>query len=321
MFIKKTTCFGAIASVAMLLAAPALSKTWSITPRAAPRVSIRHFDTAGTTFDAAGRTVYNRLVEFKHNSTETEPGLAEGWDVSEDGTVYTFHLRKGVKFQTTDFFIPTRDFNADDVIFSFDRQAKKKGTWFDYSNGSWEYFNAMSMLDLIKKIEKFDDYTVKFILTRPKAPMIANLAMDFASIMSKEYADKLEADGTPELLNQQPLGTGPFQFVAYQKDAVIRYKANPDYWKGKEPLDNLVFAITPNASVRYEKLKAGECQIMPYPNPAYIEVMKVDTSINHLMEKAVLNVGYMAYNTQMPSFDNPKVRKALNMAMNKHGHH
>ncbi|MEI2386629.1 ABC transporter substrate-binding protein [Breoghania sp. JC706] len=316
MFMKKTMRLGAIASVAMLLAAPAVAKTLVYCSEGSPEGFDPALYTAGTTFDASGRAVYNRLVEFKHGSTETEPGLAESWEISEDGTVYTFHLRKGVKFQTTDFFTPTREFNADDVIFSFERQAAKEGTWFDYSNGSWEYFNGMSMPDLIKSIEKVDDYTVKFVLTRPEAPMIANLAMDFASIMSKEYADKLVADGTPELLNQQPLGTGPFQFVAYQKDAVIRYKANPDYWKGKEKIDDLVFAITPDASVRYEKLKAGECHIMPYPNPADLEAMRADTSIN-LMEKAGLNIGYMAYNTQMPPFDNPKVRKALNMAMNK----
>ncbi|WP_319774933.1 ABC transporter substrate-binding protein [Breoghania sp.] len=308
--------FGAVASVAMLLAAPAMAKTLVYCSEGSPEGFDPALYTAGTTFDASGRAVYNRLVEFKHGGTEIEPGLAESWDISPDGKEYTFHLRKGVKFQTTDFFTPTREMNADDVIFSFERQAATKGTWFDYSNGSWEYFNGMSMPDLIEKIEKVDDHTVKFVLNRPEAPMLANLAMDFASIVSKEYADKLEAEGKPEMLNQVPLGTGPFQYVAYQKDAVIRYKANPDYWKGKEAIDNLIFAITPDASVRYEKLKAGECQIMAYPNPADLEAMKADESIN-LMEKAGLNVGYMAYNTQMPPFDNPKVRKALNMAINK----
>ncbi len=316
MLLKKTMRFGAVASVAMLLAAPAMAKTLVYCSEGSPEGFDPALYTAGTTFDASGRAVYNRLVEFKHGGTEIEPGLAESWDISPDGKEYTFHLRKGVKFQTTDFFTPTREMNADDVIFSFERQAATKGTWFDYSNGSWEYFNGMSMPDLIEKIEKVDDHTVKFVLNRPEAPMLANLAMDFASIVSKEYADKLEAEGKPEMLNQVPLGTGPFQYVAYQKDAVIRYKANPDYWKGKEAIDNLIFAITPDASVRYEKLKAGECQIMAYPNPADLEAMKADESIN-LMEKAGLNVGYMAYNTQMPPFDNPKVRKALNMAINK----
>jgi dipeptide transport system substrate-binding protein len=221
-----------------------------------------------------------------------------------------------VKFHSSDKFTPTRDFNADDVIFSFERQWKEDNPYNKVSGGTWEYFNGMSMQDLLKSIEKVDDYTVKFVLNRPEAPMIANLAMDFASIQSKEYADAMLAAGTPEMLNQEPIGTGPWSFVAYQKDAVIRYKANPDYWEGKPAIDDLVFAITPDASVRYQKMKANECQIMPYPNPADIEAMKADPDIN-MLEQEGLNVGYLAYNTKQAPFDNPKVRKALNMAMDK----
>ena len=91
---------------------------------------------------------------------------------------------------------------------------------------------------------------MKFTLTAPQAPFIANSRMDFASIMSAEYADQMMEAGTPEKLDLEPVGTGPFQLVAYQKDAVIRYKANADYWAARRALDNLVFAITPDASVR-----------------------------------------------------------------------
>jgi dipeptide transport system substrate-binding protein len=104
--------------------------------------------------------------------------------------------------------------------------------------------------------------------------------------------------------------------VAYRKDAMIRYKAHPTYWAGKAKIDDLVFAITPDASVRYQKLKAGECHVMPYPNPADLKAMATDKDIN-LMQQEGLNVGYLAYNTMMAPFDNPKVRKALNMAINK----
>jgi len=273
--------------------------------------------TAGTTFDASSKPVYNRLVEFERGTTKVIPGLAESWTVSDDGLEYTFKLRPGVKFHTTDFFTPTRDFNADDVIFSFERQMDKDSPWYQYTPGiSWEYFNAMSMPDLIKDIVKVDDMTVKFVLTRPEAPMMANLAMDFASIMSKEYADKLAADGHKEMLNQQPVGTGPFQFVAYQKDAVIRYHANPDYWGGKQPIDDLIFAITTDASVRQQKLLAGECQVMPFPNPADIASLKSNANLT-VMEQEGLNIGYFGYNTQQPPFDKREVRKALNMAINK----
>lgn len=273
--------------------------------------------TGGDTFDAAAHPVYNRLVEFERGSTNVEPGLAEKWDVSDDGLEYTFHLRKGVKFQTTDFFTPTREFNADDVIFSFDRQSNKENPWHEYTAGiSYEYFNSMDMGVLIKEVVKVDDNTVKFVLTRPEAPFIANLAMSFASIMSKEYADQLEAEGKKENLNQFPVGTGPFTFVAYQKDAVIRYKANPDYWDGKQAIDNLVFAITTDASVRAQKLKAGECHVMSYPAPADIKGLQADKNLK-VDEQAGLNVAYLAYNTQVAPFDKPEVRKALNQAVNK----
>jgi dipeptide transport system substrate-binding protein len=273
--------------------------------------------TAGTTFDAASRTVYSRLVEFEHGETSLIPGLAESWEVSDDALEYTFKLRPGVKFQTTDYFTPTRDFNADDVVFSFERQWKSDNPYYAYQEGiSYEYFNGMSFPDLLKTVEKVDDLTVKFTLNRQDAAFLADLGMDFASIISKEYADQLEAAGTMSDLNQKPVGTGPFTFVDYQQDAVIRYKAFEDFYGGKQPIDDLIFAITTDAAVRAQKLKAGECHIMPYPNPADIADLQADPNLT-VGEQEGLNVGYLAYNTQVAPFDQVEVRKALNMAINK----
>jgi dipeptide transport system substrate-binding protein len=273
--------------------------------------------TSGTTFDASSRPIYNRLVQFTKGASTTEPGLAESYDVSEDGLEYTFHLRQGVKFHTTDYFTPTRDFNADDVLFSFERQWKSDHPWNAYTAGiSWEYFNSMSMGDLLASIEKVDDYTVKFTLTRPEAPFIANMAMDFASILSAEYADQLAASGSMDMLNQQPIGTGPFQFVNYQQDAAIRFASFDDYWGGVEAIDDLVFAITTDPAVRLQKLQAGECHVMPYPNPADLETIRNDPSLQ-MMEQEGLNIGYLAYNTTQAPFDDVRVRKALNMAVDK----
>lgn len=307
---------------AVLLAATVLSgASWSKTLIYCSEGSPEGFDpglyTGGTTSDASARTVYNRLVEFKHGSTEVEPGLAESWTISGDGREYTFKLRKSVKFQTTDFFAPTRDLNADDVLFSFGRQLHKDNHWNSYvAGGSWMSSDGMGFPDLIKSIDKVDDLTVKFTLNRPEAPFIADLAMDFSSILSKEYADKLQALGKMDDMNQKPLGTGPFTFVDYQQDAVIRYKKNTDYWKGKQQIDDLIFAITPDASVRLQKLRANECQIFPYPNAAEVEGLKKDPTLN-VMQQEGLNVGFLAYNTTQAPFDKPDVRRALNMAINK----
>ena len=236
--------------------------------------------------------------------------------MSADGREYTFKLRKGVTFHTTPWFTPSREFNADDVLFSFERQRDAAHPYHNVSNGSYEYFNAMSMPDLIEGIEKIDDYTVTFKLSRIEAPFIANIAMDFASIHSAEYAQKMLDAGTPEAFDQKPIGTGPFAFAGYQKDSVIRYLAHDSYWRGRAPLDRLVFAITPDAKVRYEKLKAGECHAMPFPNPTDLASMADNPDIN-LMSQEGLNVGYLGYNTTQAPFDTPEVRKALNMAINK----
>ena len=271
--------------------------------------------TTGTTFDASAHTIYNGLVVFKKGTTEVMPSLAESWDISADGLEYTLHLRKGVHFQKTPYFTPSRDFNADDVVFSFERQWKKDHPWYSYAPGvSWQYFDSMGFGNLLKDVKKIDDHTIKITLNQPEAPFLADLAMSFISILSKEYADKLQADGKMLEINSKPVGTGPFILVSYQKDAVIRYKANPDYFGGKQPLDNLVFAITTDPSVRAQKLKAGECQVMANPAPADVAELKANANLV-VKEQPGLNVAYLAYNTVQPPFDKVEVRQALNRAI------
>ncbi len=311
--------FLSIISITMVfcsLAVSAQAKTFVYCSEGSPEGFTPSLYTSGTTLDATQNTIYDQLTKFERGGTKVIPGLAESWKVSSDGKIYTFKLRKGVEFQTTPYFKPTRQFNADDVIFSFMRQFDKKHPYHKISGGDYEYFNGMSMPKLIKSIEKKDDYTVVFTLNQPEAPFIANLAMGFASIHSAEYADNMMTAGTPDAFDQKPIGTGPFTFVSYQKDSTIRFKAFDDYWKGRAKLDKLVFSITPDASVRFAKLKAGEAHLMPYPNPADISLMKKDPNIT-LMEKEGLNVGYLAFNVKLKEFQNIKVRQALNMAINK----
>ena len=305
------------AALAVVLGGSAYAKTLVYCSEGSPANFDPGTTTGGNDFDASSRTIYSRLVEFKHGSTEVEPGLAESWDISPDGLTYTFHLRKGVKFQSTDYFTPTRDLNADDVIFSFMRQQDDKSPWFTYlPNLSYDYYVGMDMPKYTKEWKKVDDNTVQLVLTEPNAPMLANLAMDFASIVSKEYADKLQASGNLADFASKPIGTGPFQFVDYQVDSTIRYAANPDYYKGKEKIDNLIFSIVSNATTRLEKIRAGECDVMAYPNPADVPSIKADANLT-TYEQAGLNIGYMSYNTTLPPLDKPEVRHALNMAIDR----
>ena len=230
--------------------------------------------TDGTTFNASSRPIYNRLVEFKRGETKKVPALATSWNFDKKNLSYTFKLRKGVKWHKTKYFTPTRDFNADDVLFSFNRQRLKKHPYHAVGGGSYEYFSSMGMNEIIQDIKKVDDYTVIFVLSKKYTPFIANLAMDFASILSKEYADNMMKKGKPELIDIHPIGTGPFIFKKYEKDAVIRYIVNKEYWGGRSPLDQLVFSITIDPSVRFQKLKTGECHLITEPSPVDLSAMK-----------------------------------------------
>ena len=281
--------------------------------------------TTGTDFDASAETIYNRLSQFERGSTQVEPGLATSWDISPDNLTYTFHLRDGVKFHTTPYFTPTRDFNADDVLFTFNRMLDKDMPFRKAYPTEFPYFTDMGMDKNIAKVEKIDDKTVKFTLNSVDAAFIQNMAMHFASIQSAEYADKLLKEGKPADINQKPIGTGPFVFKSYQKDSNIRYTGNKDYWNPADvKIDNLIFAITTDPSVRIQKLKKNECQITLFPRPADLKALEADKDLK-LPHQAGFNLGYIAYNVmdKVKGSDQPnpladlRVRQALDMSVNK----
>ncbi|MDF9905075.1 UNVERIFIED_ORG: ABC-type transport system substrate-binding protein [Pseudomonas reinekei] len=133
--------------------------------------------TTGTDFDASAETMFNRLTQFERGGTAVIPGLATSWDVSDDGLTYTFHLREGVKFHTTPYFKPTREFNADDVLFTFNRMINKDDPFRKAYPTEFPYFTDMGMDTNITKIDKVDDKTVKFTLKDVDAAFIQNMAM------------------------------------------------------------------------------------------------------------------------------------------------
>ena len=308
-----------IAMLALLTAAlahNASAKTLVYCAEGSPENFNPQLYTSGTSVDASAVPVFNRLVDFKNGTTELVPSLAESWEISPDGKVYTFHLRQNVKFQSNKLFKPSRDFNADDVIFSFMRQMDPKNPYHNVSGGTYANFDSLELTTLIKSIDRVDDHTVRFTLNHAESPFLADLAWYFASIHSAEYADRMLKAGTPEKVDMDPIGTGPFQLMQYQKDSRILYKAFPQYWAGKAKLDRIVYSITPDASVRLAKLEKGECQVMPFPNPADLEKLRSNQAIN-LMQKAGLNTGFLAFNTTKAPLDKVEVRQALAMAINK----
>ena len=272
--------------------------------------------TDGVSMNSSAQTIFNRLVEFKYGSTEIEPALAESWTISKDKKTYTFKLRKNVQFHSNEFFKPTRAFNADDVVYTFKSQLDPKHP-LSIPAANYEYFKAMELDQLIADIKKTDDHTVVFTLKRPEAPFLANLAMDFASILSEEYSQQLVKSGKGlKTLETAPIGTGPFVFRSYQKDSAVRYKSFDQYFKGKPKIENLVYVIVTDSTVRLQKMKSGECHVMNEPQPQDLEQIKKISSLK-IVSTEGLNVSYLAFNTQKKPFDNIKVREAVSMAMNQ----
>ena len=272
---------------------------------------------SAVTNDAAGLTIYDQLLKFKPGSTEVIPGLAEKWDISADGLVYTLQLRAGVKFHNTPGFKPTRDFNADDVLWSVNRINDKKHPAHGAAKSGYIYWEGMDMPKLLKSVERLGTLSVRFTLNRPEAPFLANLAMaPIGSVYSAEYGDQLVKSGKLEQLNTMPVGTGPFVFRSYQKDAVIRYTANTAYWGGAPKVDNLIFAITVDPNVRIQRLKAGECLIGTNMKAETASAFDNDPNVQMLRSSPLLTA-YIAPNAKRKFLSDKRFREALWLALDK----
>ena len=272
--------------------------------------------TTGTTFDASSRPLYDTLYVFDSDG-ELVPALAESVEISDDGLVYVFRLRRGVTFHTRPWFEPTREFTAEDVRFSLIRQ---RGGDDDAGYEYWTDF--MGMDEFLDDVVVVNDYTVRMTLSEPNATLLAILTMDFTAIASAEYYQRLratrDAEDALDEFNTRPIGTGPYQFETYIPDALIRYRSHPGYWRGSAPTETLIFAITGDATARFLQLRFGDCHVAALPSPATIDDMRAHPDIE-VLEKPGLTVSYLAWHTQRPPFDNPEVRRAMDMAINKRG--
>ncbi|MGP0174097.1 ABC transporter substrate-binding protein [Pseudomonas sp. NCHU5208] len=304
--------------LATLFCAPLLSQaaTLAVCTEASPDgFDVVQYNSLTTT-NASADMLMNRLVEFDAEQGKLLPSLARSWSVSDDGLVYDFQLRDDVQFHHSTDFTPSRNLNAQDVLFSFQRMLDPQHPWHKVAASGYPHAQSMQWPSLIAKIEAPDAHRVRITLNRRDATFLATLSMGFASIYPAEYADKLLAAGTPEKLNSAPIGSGPFVFERFQKDAVVRYRANPDYFGGKPAMDKVVFAITPDSNVRLQKLRRGECQIALSPKPQDVQAIADDTKLKSAQTAAFMTA-FVAINSQHPPLDKPLVRQAINLAFDK----
>ncbi len=269
----------------------------------------------GTSFDAIS-DVYDGLVEFKRGTSIIQPNLAKSWKISKDGLQYTFYLRQDVSFHTTKNFTPTRKMNADDVLFSFKRFFDKSHPFHKVSGGNYMYFFAMGLDKVLKDVVKINNSTVRFDLKEVSATFLVSLAMQFPVVLSKEYGDQLIQQKRKGDIDHIPVGTGPFILTDYKKDSLIRYKTNKKYFKAPSSLSGMVFSITPDASVRFQKLKREECHLMSFPSPSDYEAIANHEKLK-LIKSEVYNVAYLGMNVKKTPLDNKFIRQAIHHALNR----
>ncbi|MGF9693793.1 MULTISPECIES: ABC transporter substrate-binding protein [unclassified Rhizobium] len=300
--------------------APAKASMLSVCIEGSPEVFNPQLTSNGTTSYVLGQ-IYDGLVSVKAGSSDIEPALAESWTISEDARTYTFKLRRGVKWQANDLFTPSRDFNADDVMFTFERMMKKDHPFAKINGGTFITFNT-KLADALEGLKKVDDYTVAFTLKQPLAPFIGIMAHQSLAITSSEYADTLMKAGTAELIDRQPIGTGPFQLQAYQQDAVVRLVPFAETWgaaagqPARTPMvDSIAMAISADASVRLQRAMAGECQIALYPNLADRAMIEKSGALQ-AVRTPVASTGFITFNFRDEKFKDKRVREALAHAIN-----
>ncbi|MGQ9598769.1 MAG: ABC transporter substrate-binding protein [Anaerolineae bacterium] len=249
----------------------------------------------------ASYNIFDRLLEFKDESTEVEPGLAESWEISADGLVYTLHLRKGVKFHDG------TDFNAEAVKFNLERQFDPNHPYHD--TGDFPY--AEFTWGMVEKVEVVDEWTVNITLKEIFAPFLNHLAMHPASMDSPEAIKKLGRD-----FSLQPVGSGPFKFVSWTPGVEVVLEKNPDYW-GKLPnIDRVIFRPIIEDQSRLTELEAGGVNFIVNIPPDELARLKQDPRFT-VVEQPGMHTWWVAFNHTRDPYKDTRVRQAMNYAVNK----
>jgi len=268
--------------------------------------------TDGESFRVTGQ-ILEPLYQYEHGTTTAIPALATGCTANADSTEWTCTLREGVKFHDG------TDFNADAVIFNFDRW-KFSDNPYHFESQTFEYYEYMWFGfdddSVIATVEKVDDYTVKFMLGAPLAPFLANLAMDMFAISSPAAIEAAGEDyGTPA---GGCVGTGPFKFVEWIEGDSITVEANADYWGGAPGSSEIIFRVIPDDSARFLALKAGDIHAFEQAVVEDLASAEADPDL-YVLTRPALNTGYLAFNYKIKEFNDKNVRLAIYHAINRPG--
>jgi peptide/nickel transport system substrate-binding protein len=258
------------------------------------------------------KSLFDGLMDYKPGTTELVKDLAQDYSISDDGMVYTFTLRKGVKFQNG------RELKASDVKYSFERTVNPKtqspGAGFFSAIAGYDEM-AASKSEHLSGVEVVDDYTVKVTLKQPNATFLHVMAINFASIVPKEEVDKWGAD-----FGKHPVGTGAYSLAQWKLGQQIVFKKNPLYYQAGLPhLDTITFEIGQDPTVALLRLQKGEVDIAGdgVPPAKFLEFKNNPDYKKLLVTGDQLQTGYVTLKTTLPPFDNLKVRQAVNMAISK----
>jgi peptide/nickel transport system substrate-binding protein len=245
--------------------------------------------------------LYDSLLHFKDESTEVEPSLAESWEISDDGLVYTLKLREGVKYHDG------TDFKADDVKFNIERQIDPNHPYHD--TGEFPY--AEFTWGMVDNIEVVDDYTVKIALKEPFAPFVNHLAMHPAAMASPAAIEKSGRD-----FSIQPVGTGPFKFVSWNPGVELVMERNPDYWREPPKVEKVIFRPIIEDQARLTELESGGVNFIVNVPPDELARLKGDDRFT-VVEQPGMHTWWVAFNHSRAPYDDVRVRQAMNYAINK----
>ena len=291
---------------------------------------------AGTSMNVVTEQIYNKLFDISNTSAIPTPVLAQSYSVSPDGTVITIHLRKGIKFHRTDWFKPTRDFNADDVVFSLNRVLgyetylpTLEQSSVDYKNPQYRifheqakkvrfpYFESIKLNQKIESVKALNSHTVQITLFKPDASILSHLASQYAIIFSQEYAVQLNADDNLVQLDILPVGTGPYKVKNYFRNQYVRLEKNEDYWKKDAKIKDIIIDLSTDRTGRLVKFFNGECQIASYPEVSQLGLLNKNDRRYYVKTSDGMNLAYLAFNFQKVAIQDEQLRRAIAQAINR----